>query len=144
MPYDPVQTKPMRDEVTQLGVKELTTAEEVDNFINNSKGTSLIFINSVCGCAAGSARPGLALSLQGTTKPDNIATVFAGQDIEATERVRSKIEGYPPSSPCFVFFKDGKFSSIVQRHEIEQKQPEELADTLKKLYKQLCVQTGKE
>ena len=99
MPYPEIMIRPMREDLTRLGVEELRTAEDVDNAVRNNKGTLMVVVNSVCGCAAGKARPGVALALQNEVKPDRVATVFAGADIEATDRARSYFTGYRPSSP---------------------------------------------
>ena len=98
---------PMREELTRFGVRELRTAEEVDEAIARTPGTTMVVVNSVCGCAAGRARPGVALSLQHAVKPDHLTTVFAGADIEATERARTYFTGYPPSSPSIAILRDG-------------------------------------
>jgi putative YphP/YqiW family bacilliredoxin len=118
MPYDPMLVQPMREELTRIGVEELRTPEEVDAFMERP-GTKLVVVNSVCGCAAGQARPGVALALQHATKPDHVATVFAGQDLEATARARSYFADYPPSSPSFALFKDGDVVHFTPRHAIE-------------------------
>ena len=97
---------PMREELTQLGVKELRTVGDVDEAVTKSSGTLMVVVNSVCGCAAGKARPGVALALRHDTKPDAVATVFAGADVEATERARSYFTGYPPSSPSIALMRD--------------------------------------
>ena len=102
MPYPEIMIRPMREDLTRLGFEELRTPEAVDSTIPNSKGTLMVVVNSICGCAAGRARPGVALALQHETKPDKVATVFAGADIEATERARSYFTGYGPSSPSIV------------------------------------------
>ena len=99
MQYPEEFVRPMREELTRLGVEELRTAEAVDEAIKNSQGTLMVIVNSICGCAAGKARPGVALALQHEVRPDRVVTVFAGADIEATERARSYFTGYPPSSP---------------------------------------------
>src|SRR6476619_4981344 len=119
MPYDEMLVKPMREELTRLGVQELRTAADVDRALASKSGTVMIVVNSVCGCAAGGARPGIALALRHATKPDVVATVFAGQDLEATARARSFFDGNPPSSPAIALFKDGKLVKLVQRWEIE-------------------------
>ena len=111
--------KPMREELTSSGFNELTTSEEVDELFNNKNQTFLIFINSVCGCAAGSARPGVILSTQNAIKPDKFTTVFAGQDKEATQRAREYMAPYPPSSPSIALFKNGEIVHFIERHEIE-------------------------
>ncbi|RPG59023.1 MAG: BrxA/BrxB family bacilliredoxin [Flavobacteriales bacterium TMED191] len=111
--------KPMREELTSSGFNELTTSEEVDELFNNKNQTFLIFINSVCGCAAGSARPGVILSTQNAIRPDKFTTVFAGQDKEATQRAREYMDPYPPSSPSIALFKNGEIVHFIERHEIE-------------------------
>lgn len=118
MPYDPVLVQPMREELTSIGVEELMTPDSVDAFMERD-GTKLVVVNSVCGCAAGQARPGLALALQHTTRPASIGTVFAGQDLEATERARSYFADFPPSSPSFALFDGKEVVHFVPRHAIE-------------------------
>jgi putative YphP/YqiW family bacilliredoxin len=122
----------MRKELTDLGVEELKTPEDVDNAMNTkNEGTMLLVINSVCGCAAGNARPGLKIALEKTeTKPDHLVTVFAGQDKEATENARSYFSEYPPSSPAFAFFVDGEIKAMIPRHRIEGRTSEEVAQDL--------------
>lgn len=137
--YDPRIVKPMREELTTLGVKELTTAAEVDEFMQaNKAGTSLVVVNSVCGCAAGGARPGVKIALQNAKKPKNLATVFAGQDKEATERARSYFHGYPPSSPSMALLKDGDVVKMLHRHDIEGCSPDEIATKLKVAFEEHC------
>jgi putative YphP/YqiW family bacilliredoxin len=137
MPYDPMLVKPMKEELTRLGVQELLTAADVDG-VMAKKGTTLIFVNSVCGCAAGGARPGLTLAMSHPVKPDTIATVFAGQDTEATSRARSYFEGNPPSSPAIALFKDGKLARLIQRWEIEGRDPRQIAKDLTAAFDQHC------
>jgi putative YphP/YqiW family bacilliredoxin len=120
----------MRDEVTRLGAEELRTPEEVDRVIPNSKGTLLVVVNSVCGCAAGVARPALAKALQHSVKPERIVTVFAGQDKEATARAREYFEGQPPSSPSFALLRDGKLVRMIHRYQIEGHAVDQVAHTL--------------
>ena len=108
MAYPEIMIRPMREDLTRLGAEELRTADAVDETIKNSKGTLMVVVNSICGCAAGKARPGVALALQSEVKPDKVATVFAGADIEATERARSYFTGYGPSSPSIALLKDGE------------------------------------
>ena len=110
---------PMRQELTSAGFKELTSVEEVDSALGNQNGTTLVLVNSVCGCAAGSARPGVIMSLEHSKKPENITTVFAGQDKEATQRAREYMLPYPPSSPSIALFKNGELVHFIERHEIE-------------------------
>jgi putative YphP/YqiW family bacilliredoxin len=126
----------MRDELTSVGFKELRTPEEVDEALQGegAKGTTLVAVNSVCGCAAGLARPAVALSLKHDKVPDHLYTVFAGQDREATERARSYFEGMPPSSPSFALLKDGKLVHMVHRHDIENVPLEEIAKKLTDAY----------
>ena len=139
MPYPEEMVAPMRAEVVEIGVSELRTADDVDQAMADTSGTALYFINSVCGCAAGSARPGLAASLSGETKPDRLYTVFAGQDADATEAVRRRIVGFPPSSPSFALFKDGDLIAMVERHNIQGSSPEQLGETLQGLYAEHCA-----
>ncbi|MFQ5674665.1 MAG: BrxA/BrxB family bacilliredoxin [bacterium] len=138
MMYDPFMVQPMRDELTTIGFKELTTVEQVDEAMKNARGTSLLLVNSVCGCAAGQARPGVALALTSDVVPDNLFTVFAGQDVEATARARSYVVGYPPSSPSMAFFKDGTLIEMIERHQIENHSAEQVASKLMEVFKQHC------
>ena len=131
--------RPMREELTSSGFEELTTIEEVDKLFNNTNQTFLIFINSVCGCAAGSARPGVILSTQNTNKPDKFTTVFAGQDKEATQRAREYMAPYPPSSPSIALFKNGEIVHFIERHEIEGNLKHVISDNLKNAYNQHCL-----
>ena len=139
--YDPTLTQPMRDEVTELGVKELRTPENVDEAIGK-EGTTLLFINSVCGCAAGSARPALRLALANDRLPDQVVSVFAGQDREATDQARSHIHGFPPSSPMFVLMENGQVIHAVPRHHIEGYMAEQIADNLKGAFNAHCGLRG--
>jgi putative YphP/YqiW family bacilliredoxin len=118
MPYDPVLVQPMREELTRSGVEELLTPQAVDAFMKRP-GTKLVVVNSVCGCAAGGARPGVSLALKHTVKPQHIATVFAGQDLEATARARAHFGNVPPSSPSIALFRDQTLIHFVPRHQIE-------------------------
>ena len=131
--YDPVMVQPMRDEVTRIGMTEMRTAEEVDTQLN-APGTAFVFINSVCGCAAGGARPALKLALQHAKKPDRITTAFAGNDVEAVARARSFFTGFPPSSPQFAIIKDGKLAWMMERWQIEGRAPEAIAAELVKVF----------
>lgn len=131
--YDPVMVQPMRDEVVRIGMKEMRTAEEVDKELN-APGTAFVFINSVCGCAAGGARPALKLALQHSKKPDRITTAFAGNDVEAVARARSFFTGFPPSSPQFAIIKDGKLAWMMERWQIEGRAPEAIAAELVKVF----------
>jgi putative YphP/YqiW family bacilliredoxin len=131
--YDPVMVQPMRDEVVRIGMKEMRTADEVDTELN-APGTAFVFINSVCGCAAGGARPALKLALQHAKKPDRITTAFAGNDVEAVARARSFFTGFPPSSPQFAIIKDGKLAWMMERWQIEGRAPEAIAAELVKVF----------
>ncbi len=137
--YDPTLVQPMRDEITALGVKELRTPESVDEALGK-EGTTLLFINSVCGCAAGSARPALRLAMGHDTLPDQVVSVFAGQDREATEQARSYVHGFPPSSPMFVLMEKGQVIHAVPRHHIEGYTAEQIADNLKGAFNAYCGQ----
>jgi putative YphP/YqiW family bacilliredoxin len=130
--------RPMREELTRLGAEELKTPEAVDQTLKDSKGTVMVVVNSICGCAAGKARPGIALALQHDVRPDKVATVFAGADIEATDRARSYFTGYPPSSPSIGLLKDGQLVYIMQRHQIEGRGPTEIAQELTQAFDQHC------
>lgn len=131
-------SQPMRDELTQAGFSELTTPEQVDEFVSSTKGTSLVVVNSVCGCAAGLARPAVRTSLEHTKKPENLYTVFAGQDREATAKMREYFEGIEPSSPSVALMKDGKVVHFVPREEIEDHAIEEIVNNLTKAYNEHC------
>jgi len=128
---------PMKEELTNVGFEDLRNAEQVDAAIN-SKGTVLVVVNSVCGCAAGAARPGVKLSLDANKRPDRIATVFAGFDTEATAQARKHFFPYPPSSPCVGLFKDGELVHFVERHHIEGRSKDLIADNLKAAYEAFC------
>jgi putative YphP/YqiW family bacilliredoxin len=138
MPYDPMLVQPMREELTSLGVKELRTAEDVDAAMKQP-GTTMVVLNSVCGCAAGGARPGVALALKHQTLPDHITTVFAGQDLEAVERARSYFTGVPPSSPSIALMRDGELVGFMPRHHIEGRTPEMIAASLTSAFDEICV-----
>jgi putative YphP/YqiW family bacilliredoxin len=129
---------PMREELTRVGFEELRTAEEVDAAVKR-EGTTLVVVNSVCGCAAGKARPGIALSLRGDARPDHLTTVFAGGDIEATERARAHFAPYPPSSPSVALLKDGKVVYMLERREIESQPAQAIAERLQAAYQQHCA-----
>ncbi|HKY44074.1 MAG TPA: BrxA/BrxB family bacilliredoxin [Pyrinomonadaceae bacterium] len=139
MPYSEILIRPMREDLTRLGVEELKTAEAVDDTIKNSKGTLMVVVNSVCGCAAGKARPGVALALQNEVKPDKVATVFAGADIEATERARSYFTGYGPSSPSIALLKDGQLVYMLERYQIEGRDAQQIAGELTQAFEKHCV-----
>jgi putative YphP/YqiW family bacilliredoxin len=130
MPYNPALVAPMRAEMTRMGATELTSAAAVDEAIGDQKGTMLVFVNSVCGCAAGNARPALALALQHTVVPQQIVTVFAGQDLEAAARARQYFDEYQPSSPSMALLRDGEVVHFVHRHQIEGRSPQSIAADL--------------
>lgn len=130
MPYDPVLVQPMRDELTAVGIEELLTAADVDRFMADETGSAMIVINSVCGCAAGSARPGIRLALRHEVTPDRVATVFAGQDLDATVKARSYLPHIPPSSPSVALFRDGELVFMYPRHQIEGRAPQAIAADL--------------
>jgi putative YphP/YqiW family bacilliredoxin len=132
----------MRQELTRLGIQELKTAAQVDDVVRHSQGTVMIVVNSMCGCAAGKARPGIALALQHPVKPDVIGTVFAGGDIEATERARSYFTGYPPSSPSIAILRDGKLVYMMERRQIENQTAEAIARNLTDAFEQVCGSAG--
>ena len=141
MPYPEIMIRPMREELTRLGVEELRTEADVDRTLQGTEGTVMVVVNSICGCAAGKARPGIALALQHETRPDKVATVFAGADIEATEKARSYFTGFPPSSPSIALLKEGKLVYMMQRHQIEGRGPREIAQELTQAFDQHCQRT---
>jgi bacilliredoxin len=138
MPYPESFIGPMRQELTRLGIQELKTAAQVDDVVGQSQGAVMIVVNSMCGCAAGKARPGIALALRHAVKPTVIATVFAGGDIEATERARSYFTGYPPSSPSIAILRDGKLVYMMERRQIENQTADAIARNLTEAFDQVC------
>lgn len=136
--YPPELVAPMKEDLTSVGFEELHTPEAVDNALNTNEGTTLCVVNSVCGCAAGAARPGIKLSLESGKKPSRLTTVFAGVDTEATERARQYFLPYPPSSPAIALFKDGKLVHFIERHHIEGRPAEMIAENLKMAYEEFC------
>jgi len=137
MPYPPLMVAPMREELTRRGFSELKTPEDVDREISSSSEPLLLVVNSVCGCAAGVARPGVLLSLQHPLAPKHLATVFAGQDVEATARARSYFESYPPSSPQIAILAKGKLLFLLQRQEIEGRTAEQVSSALTAAYERV-------
>jgi len=123
MPYNPMLVAPMREEMVRMGARELTTVSDVDTALGDQRGTALVFVNSVCGCAAGNARPALRLALQHATKPAEVVTVFAGQDLEATNRARQYFADYAPSSPSMALLREGEVVYFMHRHQIEGRTP---------------------
>jgi putative YphP/YqiW family bacilliredoxin len=136
--YDPIMTAPMRDELVHAGVRSLSSAADVDAVLTKKQGTAMVVVNSVCGCAAANARPGAILSLRHAKKPTDVVTVFAGVDREATERARSYFKGYMPSSPSIGIFKDGQCVFVLQRHEIEGRDPQAIAKKLTDVFDKVC------
>ena len=130
--------QPMRDDLTRIGIQELRTAEEVEAQLPSAKGTALLVVNSVCGCAAGQCRPGVAEALQHEVTPDNLFTVFAGQDKEATAKAREYLAPYPPSSPSIALMKDGELVHFIERHQIENRSAEEIAADLTSAFDRFC------
>jgi putative YphP/YqiW family bacilliredoxin len=132
----------MRQELTAIGFKELMTAQDVDEFMAAKEGTALVVVNSVCGCAAGMARPGVRLAIEQGPRPDRLATVFAGQDLEAVAQARSYFAEYPPSSPSIALFRDGEVVHFVPRHQIEGRSAEDVASELTKALQEFCATTS--
>jgi len=140
MRYDPTMIQPFRDELTRIGFRELTTVEAVDQSIKREKGTNLLVINSVCGCAAGKARPGIAAALrESPAKPDHLTTVFAGADLESTARVRELLGPIPPSSPSIALFRDGNLVHFVPRFQIESRDAGQIARHLLDVFAEHCA-----
>lgn len=142
MPYPEIMIRPMREELTRLGVEELRTPEDVDATLKDAKGTVMVIVNSVCGCAAGRARPGVALALAHDVRPDKVTTVFAGADIEATEKARSYFTGYRPSSPSIGLLKDGKLVFMLERYQIEGRGAEQIARELTQAFDTYCASSN--
>ena len=137
--YDPVMIQPFRDELTEVGFKELMTPDEVDATISNNKGTMLVVVNSVCGCAAGKARPAIRKALNHSAKPDNLVSVFAGQEKEATARLRERwLQGIPPSSPSIALYKDNELVHFIPRFKIEGRIADEIAADLVSAFDEFC------
>ncbi|MGH9397787.1 MAG: BrxA/BrxB family bacilliredoxin [Terriglobia bacterium] len=137
--YPEEMVQPMREDLTRVGFREMRTAEEVDALLGNAKGTTLLVVNSICGCAAGKARPAVALALEHAVRPNALATVFAGQDTDATARARSYIAGYEPSSPSIALMQDGKIVFMLERHQIEGRPAEAIADDLVSAFDRFCA-----
>jgi putative YphP/YqiW family bacilliredoxin len=133
---------PMRGEMTDMGARELKTAADVDDAVKNTRGTLMIVVNSVCGCAAGKARPGIAMALKHAIKPDVVATVFAGGDVEATDRARGYFTGYAPSSPSIGILRDGKLVYMMERRDIETRSAELIAAELTRAFDRVCTPTN--
>lgn len=139
--YPELMIIPMREELTRLGIKEARTASEVDQAVS-AAGSTMVVVNSVCGCAAGRMRPAVRMALQHTTKPDHMITVFAGQDQEATQQARSYFRGYPPSSPSIGLLRDGQLVYLMQRSDIEHREAIDIAGELKGAFDRFCAKAG--
>jgi len=140
--YPEIMVVPMREELTRLGIEELRSVADVDRFVQKEPGTNMLVVNSICGCAAGRMRPAVRLALQNAIKPGKIATVFAGQDVEATARARAHFAGYPPSSPSIAILRDGKVIYMMHRHQIETRDASAIAADLKAAFDQHCAATA--
>ena len=137
--YDERIAGPMRAELSSIGFMETRTAQQVDEVLGEKKGTVLLVVNSVCGCAAGNMRPAVAMALEGDVRPDRMITVFAGNDVEATAKARSYLAGYRPSSPSVALFRDGEVVKMIERWQIEGRYPQDIAIELKAALDQYCV-----
>lgn len=135
--YPPELVKPMREDLTKIGFEELHSVKQVDDAIAR-KGTTLVVVNSVCGCAAANARPAARMSLQNSKRPDHLVTVFAGVDKDATEKARDYMVPFPPSSPCMALFRDGELVHMLERHHIEGRPAEIIADNLTAAFNEFC------
>ena len=138
--YPEIMIIPMREELTRLGVEELRTPGEVDQFVSRS-GVSMVVVNSVCGCAAGRMRPAVRMALENSAKPDHVGTVFAGQDRDATDKARSYFEGYAPSSPSIAIMREGQIVHMLQRSDIEHRDATDIASELTRVFDQVCGST---
>ena len=144
MPYPEEWVRPAREELIRLGVQELSTPEDVDKALKETSGTIMVVVNSICGCAAGKARPGIARALQEEPRPDLVTTVFAGQDMEATTRAREYFLPYPPSSPSIALLRDGKLVYMMQRHQIESRESDAIAGDLREAFQEYCQPISEE
>src|SRR5215470_4697165 len=139
MPYPEMLIKPMREDLTRFGVEETRTPEELDDVIRNTQGTVMIVVNSVCGCAAGLARPAIGMALKNSARPDKVVTVFAGADIAATDRARSYFKGYFPSSPSVGLLQNGQIMFMLERHQIEGRDPVAISKDLTDAFDRVCA-----
>jgi putative YphP/YqiW family bacilliredoxin len=142
MPYSELLIKPMREDLSKLGIEEARTAAAVDAAVKETAGILMVVVNSVCGCAAGKARPGVAAALQHAVTPNRTITVFAGADIEATERARNYFTGYPPSSPSIALLRDGKLVYMMERYQIEGRNAQEISHELTLAFDKFCQPQG--
>ncbi len=140
--YPELIVVPMREELTRLGVQELRTASEVDSVLSRKQGTVMVVVNSICGCAAGRMRPAVKLAMQHSIRPDKIVTVFAGQDRDATEQARSYFTGYQPSSPSIGLLREGELVFMLERHDIEHREAEDIAGDLTSAFNKFCAKTA--
>jgi putative YphP/YqiW family bacilliredoxin len=138
--YPEIMVVPMREELTRLGIEELKTPEEVDRAVKSRPGTTMVVVNSICGCAAGRMRPAVRVALQNSIRPDHVYSVFAGQEKEATDRARSYFTGYPPSSPSIAILRDGELVYMMQRRDIESREAPAIAADLKAAFDRICGQ----
>ena len=136
--YDERMVAPMRQELTRIGFEELRTPDQVDSVLKDASGTTLVVVNSICGCAARNARPAVTMALKGEAKPEKLTTVFAGQDVEATQRAREYFTGYPPSSPSIGLLKDGQLVYMMERWQIEGRPAQEIAEDLTEAFQKFC------
>jgi bacilliredoxin len=136
--YPEIMVIPMREELSRLGIQELRTASEVDRLIPNQSGTTLVVVNSICGCAAGRMRPAVRMALQNSSRPDKMFSVFAGQDKDATDHARAYFTGYAPSSPSIALLQDGKLVHMMERSDIEHREAADIAMELKTLFDKYC------
>jgi putative YphP/YqiW family bacilliredoxin len=139
--YDELIVQPMREELTRLGIQETRTAEKVETVLGERKGTVLVVVNSVCGCAAGNARPAVTLALEHSARPDRMITVFAGNDRDATAKARSYFTGYRPSSPSIALLRDGEVVMMLERHNIEGREVHDIASDLTAAFDQFCAKS---
>jgi putative YphP/YqiW family bacilliredoxin len=137
--YPEIMVIPMREELTRLGIEELRTPEEVDQALKNGAGTTMVVVNSICGCAAGRMRPAVRMAMQNSVRPDHAYSVFAGQEKEATERARSYFTGQPPSSPSIGILRDGQLVYLMPRSDIERREAPAIAADLKAAFDKLCA-----
>jgi putative YphP/YqiW family bacilliredoxin len=137
--YPEIMVIPMREDLTRVGIEELRTAEEVDRALSHQAGTTMVVVNSICGCAAGRMRPAVRLALQNAIRPEKLFSVFAGQDREATDRARSYFTGQPPSSPSIAIFRDGQLAYMMPRRDIESREATEIAASLKAAFEKFCA-----
>src|SRR5579862_135099 len=139
--YPEEYVQPIREELTRIGFQELRTATEVDSVLAKTTGTVLVVVNSICGCAAGRARPAVAMAIENKVRPEVLATVFAGQDTDATDRARTYFTGYPPSSPSVALLRDGKLVYMLERKEIEGRDPYSIAEDLTNAFDKFCAKS---